>query len=160
MRGTRFSGKTYGKASACHTVWRETRSYGRLAKQLGNPQATTSCGRCEWKEPDYLLSCLAIVLLDRREKLTRLRGADLRRKPILLSLEERGRKGCSGSRRSPTATSTAMFHGQNGRLFSARVCNEEFRKRGRYFLPCRNISSDCPSGFVDTERRLESIDPI
>ena len=78
LRGTRFQKDVWEALLAI--PFGETRSYGQLAKKLGNPRATRAVG-AEMEETRYPSSCLAIALSDLPENSPASR-ADWRRKPI------------------------------------------------------------------------------
>jgi len=85
MRGTRFQKDVWEALLAI--PFGETRSYGRLAKQLGNPQATRAVGAANGRNPiSIIVPCHRVI--GSSGKLTGFAGG-LETKANLLSLEER-----------------------------------------------------------------------
>jgi len=87
MRGTRFQKNVWDALLAI--PFGETRSYGQLAKQLGNPKASRAVGAANGRNPLSII-VPAIVSLGRLENL-QVSQVDLRRKLI-----------CSVWRRAPS----------------------------------------------------------
>jgi methylated-DNA-[protein]-cysteine S-methyltransferase len=85
MRGTRFQKDVWEALLAI--PFGETRSYGQLAKQLGNPRATRAVGAANGRNPiSIIVPCHRVIGLS--GKLTGFAGG-LETKANLLSLEER-----------------------------------------------------------------------
>ncbi len=85
MRGTRFQKDVWEALLAI--PFGETRSYGQLAKQLGNPQATRAVGAANGRNPiSIIVPCHRVI--GSSGKLTGFAGG-LETKANLLSLEER-----------------------------------------------------------------------
>lgn len=83
MRGTRFQKEVWEALLAI--PFGETRSYGQLAKQLGNPRATRAVGDANGKNPlSIILPCHRVI--GSSGKLTGFAGG-LETKAHLLSLE-------------------------------------------------------------------------
>jgi methylated-DNA-[protein]-cysteine S-methyltransferase len=83
MRGTRFQKDVWEKLLAI--PFGETRSYGQLAKQLGNPRATRAVGAANGKNPlSIIVPCHRVI--GSSGKLTGFAGG-LQTKAKLLSLE-------------------------------------------------------------------------
>jgi methylated-DNA-[protein]-cysteine S-methyltransferase len=83
MRGTRFQKDVWEKLLAI--PFGETRSYGQLAKQLGNPRATRAVGAANGKNPlSIIVPCHRVIGYS--GKLTGFAGG-LQTKAKLLSLE-------------------------------------------------------------------------
>lgn len=88
MRGTRFQKDVWEALLAI--PFGETRSYGQLAKQLGNPRATRAVGAANGRNPiSIIVPCHRVI--GSSGKLTGFAGG-LETKVHLLSLEERGEK--------------------------------------------------------------------
>lgn len=88
MRGTRFQKDVWEALLAI--PFGETRSYGQLAKQLGNPQATRAVGAANGRNPiSIIVPCHRVI--GSSGKLTGFAGG-LEMKAHLLSLEEMGEK--------------------------------------------------------------------
>jgi methylated-DNA-[protein]-cysteine S-methyltransferase len=88
MRGTRFQKNVWEALLAI--PFGETRSYGQLAKQLGNPRATRAVGAANGRNPiSIIVPCHRVI--GSSGKLTGFAGG-LETKAHLLSLEERGEK--------------------------------------------------------------------
>jgi methylated-DNA-[protein]-cysteine S-methyltransferase len=88
MRGTRFQKDVWEALLAI--PFGETRSYGQLAKQLGNPRATRAVGAANGRNPiSIIVPCHRVI--GSSGKLTGFAGG-LETKAHLLSLEERGEK--------------------------------------------------------------------
>src|SRR5258708_8854092 len=84
MRGTRFQKDVLEALLA--TPFGETRSYGRLAKQLGNPQATRAVGAANGRNPiSIIVPCHRVI--GSSGKLTGFAGG-LETKAQLLTLEK------------------------------------------------------------------------
>jgi methylated-DNA-[protein]-cysteine S-methyltransferase len=84
MRGTRFQKDVWKILLAI--PFRETRSYGQLAKQLGNPRATRAVGAANGSNPlSIIVPCHRVI--GSSGKLTGFAGG-LQTKAHLLSLEE------------------------------------------------------------------------
>jgi len=85
MRGTRFQSDVWNALLAI--PFGETRTYGQLAKQLGNPQASRAVGAANGKNPvSIIVPCHRVI--GSSGKLTGFAGG-LETKAHLLSLEER-----------------------------------------------------------------------
>ena len=85
MRGTRFQNDVWNALLAI--PFGETRTYGQLAKQLGNPQASRAVGAANGKNPvSIIVPCHRVI--GSSGKLTGFAGG-LETKAHLLSLEER-----------------------------------------------------------------------
>ena len=83
MRGTRFQKNVWEALLAI--PFGETRSYGQLAKQLGNPQATRAVGAANGKNPlSIIVPCHRVI--GSSGKLTGF-GGGLEAKAHLLNLE-------------------------------------------------------------------------
>ena len=94
MRGTRFQKDVWEALLAI--PFGETRSYGQLAKQLGNPQATRAVGAANGRNPlSIVVPCHRVI--GSSGKLTGFAGG-LAAKAQLLSLEGKENK-LFGSRR-------------------------------------------------------------
>ena len=94
MRGTRFQRDVWEALLAI--PFGETRSYGQLAKQLGNPRATRAVGAANGRNPvSILVPCHRVI--GSSGKLTGFAGG-LEVKAHLLALEDRGdsRRGSGG----------------------------------------------------------------
>jgi methylated-DNA-[protein]-cysteine S-methyltransferase len=88
MRGTRFQKEVWEALLAI--PFGETRSYGQLAKQLGNPQATRAVGAANGRNPlSIIVPCHRVI--GSSGKLTGFAGG-LDVKAHLLSLEKRSEK--------------------------------------------------------------------
>jgi methylated-DNA-[protein]-cysteine S-methyltransferase len=86
MRGTRFQRDVWEVLLAI--PFGETRSYGQLAKQLGNPRATRAVGAANGKNPvSIIVPCHRVI--GSSGKLTGFAGG-LDTKAYLLSLERQG----------------------------------------------------------------------
>lgn len=86
-RGTRFQKSVWQALRAI--PFGETRSYGQLATQLGNPRASRAVGAANGKNPvSIIVPCHRVI--GSTGKLTGFAGG-LERKAHLLALEERGR---------------------------------------------------------------------
>jgi methylated-DNA-[protein]-cysteine S-methyltransferase len=84
MRGTRFQKGVWEALLA--TPFGQTRSYGQLAKQLGNPQASRAVGAANGRNPvSIIVPCHRVI--GSSGKLTGLAGG-LETKAHLLSLEK------------------------------------------------------------------------
>ena len=84
MRGTRFQKDVW--EALCAIPFGETRSYGQLAKQLGNPRATRAVGAANGRNPvSIIVPCHRVI--GSSGKLTGFAGG-LEVKARLLSLEE------------------------------------------------------------------------
>ena len=85
LRGTRFQKDVWEALLAI--PFGETRSYGQLAKQLGNPQATRAVGAANGRNPvSIIVPCHRVI--GSSGKLTGFAGG-LKTKAHLLSLEEK-----------------------------------------------------------------------
>ena len=85
MRGTRFQKNVWEALLAI--PFGETRSYGQLAKQLGNPRATRAVGAANGRNPvSIIVPCHRVI--GSSGKLTGFAGG-LETKAHLLSLEDR-----------------------------------------------------------------------
>jgi methylated-DNA-[protein]-cysteine S-methyltransferase len=88
MRGTPFQRNVWEALLAI--PFGETRSYGQLAKQLGNPRATRAVGAANGRNPiSIIVPCHRVI--GSSGKLTGFAGG-LETKAHLLSLEENGKK--------------------------------------------------------------------
>ena len=88
MRGTRFQKDVWEALLAI--PFGETRSYGQLAKQLGNPRATRAVGAANGRNPvSIIVPCHRVI--GSSGKLTGFAGG-LETKAHLLSLEEKDSK--------------------------------------------------------------------
>jgi methylated-DNA-[protein]-cysteine S-methyltransferase len=88
MRGTRFQKDVWEALLAI--PFGETRSYGQLAKQLGNPQATRAVGAANGRNPvSIIVPCHRVI--GSSGELTGFAGG-LETKAHLLSLEEKDGK--------------------------------------------------------------------
>jgi methylated-DNA-[protein]-cysteine S-methyltransferase len=88
MQGTRFQKDVWEALLAI--PFGETRSYGQLAKQLGNPRATRAVGAANGRNPiSIIVPCHRVI--GSSGKLTGF-GGGLETKAHLLSLEETGDK--------------------------------------------------------------------
>jgi methylated-DNA-[protein]-cysteine S-methyltransferase len=88
MRGTRFQKDVWEALLAI--PFGETRSYGQLAKQLGNPRATRAVGAANGRNPiSIIVPCHRVI--GSSGKLTGFAGG-LDVKAHLLDLEEKGDK--------------------------------------------------------------------
>jgi methylated-DNA-[protein]-cysteine S-methyltransferase len=88
MRGTRFQRDVWEVLLAI--PFGETRSYGQLAKQLGNPRATRAVGAANGRNPiSIIVPCHRVI--GSSGKLTGFAGG-LETKAHLLDLEEKGDK--------------------------------------------------------------------
>jgi methylated-DNA-[protein]-cysteine S-methyltransferase len=88
MRGTRFQKDVWEALLAI--PFGETRSYGQLAKQLGNPRATRAVGAANGRNPvSIIVPCHRVI--GSSGKLTGFAGG-LETKVHLLSLEEKDGK--------------------------------------------------------------------
>ena len=86
MRGTAFQKNVWEALLAI--PFGETRSYGQLAKQLGNPSATRAVGAANGRNPlPIIVPCHRVI--GSSGKLTGF-GGGLETKAHLLNLEERG----------------------------------------------------------------------
>jgi methylated-DNA-[protein]-cysteine S-methyltransferase len=86
MRGTSFQKNVWEALLAI--PFGETRSYGQLAKQLGNPNATRAVGAANGRNPlSIIVPCHRVIGSTR--KLTGF-GGGLETKAHLLNLEEKG----------------------------------------------------------------------
>src|ERR1700721_4374613 len=88
MRGTRFQNDVWEALLAI--PFGETRSYGQLAKQLGNPKATRAVGAANGRNPIWMVvPCHRVIGFS--GKLTGFAGG-LEAKAHLLALEGKDRK--------------------------------------------------------------------
>jgi methylated-DNA-[protein]-cysteine S-methyltransferase len=89
MRGTQFQKGVWEALLAI--PFGETRSYGQLAKQLGNPKATRAVGAANGRNPiSIIVPCHRVI--GSSGKLTGFAGG-LDRKALLLDLEDNTRSG-------------------------------------------------------------------
>jgi len=88
MRGTRFQKDVWEALLAI--PFGETKSYGQLAKQVGNPRATRAVGAANGRNPvSIIVPCHRVI--GSSGKLTGFAGG-LEAKAHLLSLEEKAKK--------------------------------------------------------------------